>query len=1038
MRSLARAAAALAALALFAPLAPAADTRLFEDAPLYAVHFVDRQEGWAAGGDGAVWHTIDGGRHWERQPTGTRATLRAIHFLNPYTGWVVGREELPHGGGSSGVILFTNDGGLKWTRQAGTSLPGLNCVRFFDDRSGIVAGDGSDRQPSGLFATQDGGRTWHVAPGPRCPTWLAADFQDMQTGVLAGAWGWLAKLREGVFGPADFDDLGKRGVHALRIQGRQAVAAGERGLVMVSKDSAGQRWAFAETGLPPEAAAGCDFHAVALMNQQIWLAGRPGSVIFHSPDFGQNWKAMPTGQTLPLHALHFLDDKTGWAVGDMGTILGTTDGGQTWTAQHRGGQRAAVLLVHARPLGEPLEAVAALGGDEGYLTAALRVTSADPLSSDPRRASDPARWVAAQRKAGGTAGDCLVGFPLQQHQLDADRTDLLAAWDRLHGGRGAVQLMRQLVLHLRIWQPDVVVTDFAGAPPETLLVEALRDAFRRAADPQVFPEQLQLFKLAPWQPKKLYGVWDGPGMTPVVLQGAEPRRRLGDTPRDFAAGAASLLADQPSELPARRAFRLLASAIPGAEGHSDMMAGIALAAGGTARRPAAPGSDDAERVAEVERALRDRRNLQALSQPDWGKLTDSGALLAQVGPLVAKLPPDQGAVATFNIANRFAQAGQWHLAREMYLLMADRYPTHPLAADAYRWLVRFHASGEARRREELGHFLVLTNSDVRPSTNVPSRTDPVGPGFGLPEARPIAETNDVQQVVLLSNLAGARKWYQGALAVEPRLSALGALHADDPAVQFGLNVARRQLGDFDKPRQWLRSFLAQPRGPAGKPGDDPWREAAAAELWLTERIGLPPKQVASCQQTAAKPFLDGDLDDACWRNAKPLVLRDATGGTAAGYATRAWLAYDAEYLYVAVQCQHPDGLAVPPVPHRTRDADLSRFDRVSILLDLDRDYQTYFHLQIDQRGALAEDCWGDRTWDPRWFVACKSGPDGWTAEAAIPLRELTGDTPTLGRAWACNVVRVLPGRGVQAWSLPADVQPRPEGMGLMMFTGDAR
>ena len=43
---------------------------------------------------------------------------------------------------------------------------------------------------------------------------------------------------------------------------------------------------------------------------------------------------------------------------------------------------------------------------------------------------------------------------------------------------------------------------------------------------------------------------------------------------------------------------------------------------------------------------------------------------------------------------------------------------------------------------------------------------------------------------------------------------------------------------------------------------------------------------------------------------------------------------------------------------------------------------------------------------------------------------------TVGRAWACNVVRVLPGRGVQAYSLPADVQPRPEGMGLLMFTAD--
>jgi hypothetical protein len=67
-----------------------------------------------------------------------------------------------------------------------------------------------------------------------------------------------------------------------------------------------------------------------------------------------------------------------------------------------------------------------------------------------------------------------------------------------------------------------------------------------------------------------------------------------------------------------------------------------------------------------------------------------------------------------------------------------------------------------------------------------------------------------------------------------------------------------------------------------------------------------------------------------------------------------------------------------------------------------------------------------------------SDETGWQAEAAIPMSELTGDTMTVGRAWCGNVTRVLPGRGVQAWSVPADVQPRPEGMGLVMFTQDRK
>jgi hypothetical protein len=434
--------------------------------------------------------------------------------------------------------------------------------------------------------------------------------------------------------------------------------------------------------------------------------------------------------------------------------------------------------------------------------------------------------------------------------------------------------------------------------------------------------------------------------------------------------------------------------------------------------------------------MRDRRTLQALSQPDWGKLSDSGALLAQIGPILAKLSPEQGGSAAFAIANRYAQAGQWHLAREAFLLMVDRYPTHPLAADAYRWLVGFQSSSEARRREELGQFLIRTSTDIHLAAHTTTRDDPVKAGV-RPDQRDFNETTQQQQVVLLSDQAGARKWYEGALAVEPRLAALGAPRNDDPAVQFCLQASRRHLGDFDTPQQWCRHFLAQPRG-AGKPGDDPWRDAAAAELWLGNRTGPPPKPIVPCKLTAAKPFLDGKLDDVCWTDAAPMVLRDASGDTAANCATRARIAYDAEYLYIAVECKRPAGRVAPPVAKRTRDADLRAYDRVGIMLDLDRDYQTYFHFEIDERGAIAEDCWGDRTWDPTWFVASAASPEGWTAEAAIPLKELTGDAPTIGKAWAVNVVRVLPGRGVQAWSLPADVRPRPEGMGLLQFVGDGK
>ena len=90
-------------------------------------------------------------------------------------------------------------------------------------------------------------------------------------------------------------------------------------------------------------------------------------------------------------------------------------------------------------------------------------------------------------------------------------------------------------------------------------------------------------------------------------------------------------------------------------------------------------------------------------------------------------------------------------------------------------------------------------------------------------------------------------------------------------------------------------------------------------------------------------------------------------------------------------------------------------------------------------GCLRDSCCGDKSWNPRWYVAVHSTEDCWQIEAAIPLAELSGVPITQQTAWAFNVARIIPGRGVQSWSQPADVRPLPEGMSLLLFqSGKAR
>jgi hypothetical protein len=356
--------------------------------------------------------------------------------------------------------------------------------------------------------------------------------------------------------------------------------------------------------------------------------------------------------------------------------------------------------------------------------------------------------------------------------------------------------------------------------------------------------------------------------------------------------------------------------------------------------------------------------------------------------------------------------------------------------DAYRWLIRYHASSEARRRNDLKQFLIRTETAFHEVNRAGVRltsagADAVKPQAGgkEPSERPRTEVEVTGEVALLRGGANARQWYQDCLDSGLHLQSCGPIFANDPSIQFCLQAARRSLGDFEGAQKWYHEFR---EGRA----EGPWRDAAAAELWLTNHTGAPPKPVLYCRYTELRPFLDGRFDDSCWEGVKPTALRNAVGDTVKESPTEVFLAHDADFLYLAVRCRHPADRYVAPVKVRSRDADLRAYDRVSLLLDLDRDYATYFHLQIDQRGCVCEDCWGDPSWNPRWFVAVDSDKDGYRVEAAIPLTELTGGTITPGRAWACNVVRVLPGRGVQAFSVPADVQPRPEGMGLLIFSRD--
>jgi photosystem II stability/assembly factor-like uncharacterized protein len=1016
---------ALAVGLAFTLRASAADLRHFDDAPLHAVQFINAQEGWAVGDEGVILKTIDGGQTWERLASGTRASLRGVHFVNGFFGWVVGREELPHGLGSVGVLLFTRDGGVNWQPLLENSLPGLNQVRFVEEQAGVVDqvkladsqtgfifGDSNELFPTGVIKTTDGGKSWAPVPGPRATTWLDGRFAKGPEGILVGAWSRFAKVRPDKFsmgnGQELVKDLGGRSLRGVVWLDRRALAVGDGGLIAIS-ESEGSKWDTVKLNLPLEVLQALDFRGIHGVGTRAWAVGRPGSVILHTADQGKTWKLQRTKQNLPLNGVFFRDELVGWAVGEGGTIVATGDGGNTWKVQRQGGKRAALLAVNARATDTPLETIAALGGEEGYLTTALSVYSPDPLSALPSQATQSLRWSRAVRQVGGLAAEALWQFPVPPHLVHADKSELLRHWNLMHNPGGDQSgadklLLRQLVLALRMWRPDVVVTDPTNAKGAGLVAEIMREAFTLAADAKAFPEQIEALALEPWRAGQLFAIEENVRSAPLTMDGNRACPRLEATARDCAALAGGLLHDQPCDYPAQRGFRLIENT---AKDNGDPRR-LITCSGEDVRRKLAP----LRELDDVTKTIQARRNLEAMAE----KVNDprfANQPLAALAKALGELPVDQGAAAAFTVANQYVRKGQWLLARETFLLMVDRYPAHPLSADAYRWLIRHSSSSEARRRQELGQFFLKTDTFAPPKQDGPIQQTGVNQRMQ-------------QQGNYLSDKEQSRHWYRGSLEFGKRLAGFGSAYFLDPPTQFCLQSSRRQLGEVEESSKWYGMIK-------NRFGDGHWQDAATDELWATRGGPSSTKVRDHCLFTERKPFLDGKLDDPCWQNRKPMFMRSVGAELAKEYRTEAWFAFDQEFLYVALRCRHPAGQRVAPVKPRTTDADLIAFDRVSITIDLDRDYATYFQLQVDQRGCVRDDCWGDLSWNPKWFVAVESTDDCWQIEAAIPLGELTSDRIMPTTVWACNVVRTIPGRGLQAWSTPADVEPKPEGMGLLQF-----
>ena len=274
---------------------------------------------FAVGERGHVLMSEDG-TQWRQAAVPTRATLTTIASADGIL-WAAGHD---------GVIVHSTDGGQTWTRRRAApwsydivdpseGVPVMDLL-FTDARNGIAIG-----AYSLMLVTTDGGVTWTPRTVSSAAPVVAAEPEPEPAAEGDDA---AAEGDDWTFSDDDLalDAESDPHLNAIARAGSGAlVIAGERGTFLRSRDG-GETWT--SKRLPYE---GSMFGVLAWQDDHILVFGLRGNV-YESRDLGDSWTRVETGITTSLMGGYALENGGAVLVGANGAILSRPNADSPFTA----------------------------------------------------------------------------------------------------------------------------------------------------------------------------------------------------------------------------------------------------------------------------------------------------------------------------------------------------------------------------------------------------------------------------------------------------------------------------------------------------------------------------------------------------------------------------------------------------------------------------------------------------------------------------------------------------------------------------------
>lgn len=256
------------------------------------VHFVNEFTGWVVGGrlfseEDVILKTVNSGDNWTEQHTDNLEKLQGVCFANLNKGWAVGMDD---------TILYTETSGMSWTPQ---TVP-VDEVQFNDvycvNQDVIyVVGEPDYSYDEGshfgnVLKTVDGGLNWEISLRESDATLNAVFFVSEDVGWAVGDNGNVLKTING-----------------------------------------GLNWT--QQGIlysPYSGASPTLYDVFCLSETECWISAT-NNILYHTIDGGLNWENESAGSMVSsTRGLYFVNETHAWAV-TQNMIKASVDGGLNWT-----------------------------------------------------------------------------------------------------------------------------------------------------------------------------------------------------------------------------------------------------------------------------------------------------------------------------------------------------------------------------------------------------------------------------------------------------------------------------------------------------------------------------------------------------------------------------------------------------------------------------------------------------------------------------------------------------------------------------------